>query len=96
MRRAARKDGNHAIIVQGLRAVGASVRILDEKDLPDLLVGYQGQTHLIEIKDGKRKPSERRLRPGQQRFFEEWRGGPLVKAETLADAFAALGIKVTG
>jgi len=90
MRRAARKDANQAEIVETLRACGASVHILDEKDLPDLLVGYRGCTILMECKDGSRKPSERRLRPGQQRFFDEWRGGRAVKVETLEDALAAL------
>ncbi len=94
MRKAARKDGNHSLIVTALRKIGASVAILDDRDLPDLLVGHQGKTVLIELKDGSRKPSERRLRPGQQRFFDEWKGGTLVKAETLADAFKALGIEI--
>ncbi len=96
MRHKARKDANAGIIVKALREIGASVAILDDRDLPDLLCGYRGKTILIELKDGSRKPSERRLRPGQQRFFDEWKGGPLVKAETLADAFAALGIEVAG
>lgn len=94
MRHRARKDQNQGLIVTALRKIGASVAILDDRDLPDLLVGHEGKTVLIELKDGSRKPSERRLRPGQQRFFDEWKGGTLVKAETLADAFAALGIEI--
>lgn len=84
------------MIIRGLRAVGATVRVLNETDLPDVIAGYQGRTFLFEIKDGSRKPSERRLRPGQQRFFDEWRGGPLAKIETLADAFRELGIEIQG
>ena len=90
MRYAARKDANQELIVQALRAAGATVHILDAKNLPDLLVGYRGKTLLIEIKDGAKKPSERRLRPGQQRFFDEWRGGPAVKVENLEEALTCL------
>lgn len=93
LRAAARKDGNHQLIVAALRKAGAFVYILDEP--VDLLVGYQGSSYLLELKDGRRKPSERRLTPSQQKFFDEWTGGPLAKIETIGEAFQLLGITFT-
>lgn len=95
MRHAARKDTNQGLIVTALRAAGATVAVLSDKDLPDLLVGYEGQTFLLEVKDGAKSPSRRRLRPGQERFFGQWKGGPLHKIETIADAFRVVGIVIT-
>lgn len=94
MRRAARKDANHGLIVSALEKVGADVASINEKDLPDLLVGFRGVNYLLEIKDGAKSPSRRKLRPGQARFAQTWRGRPPVKVETIADAFRALGIEI--
>lgn len=93
LRAAARKDANHDLIVKALRKAGAYVYILDQP--VDLLVGYQDKTFLFELKDSKKRPSQRRLTPGQQKFFDEWTGGTLAKVETIADAFKALGIEYT-
>ena len=50
-RRAARRDSNEVEIVRALIAAGASVTHLSGVDgLPDLLVGYQGRTVLLEVK----------------------------------------------
>lgn len=92
-RRAGRKDANQELIVKALRKAGASVTVMDEP--VDLLVGYKGRTFLIEVKDGARKPSERRLTPEQQKFFNEWQGGQVAKVETIAGAFYVLGIPYT-
>lgn len=61
-RRAARTDANHAAIVAAARAVGAAV--LDVHALPgalDALIGFRGVLRLVEIKDGAKKPSARKL-----------------------------------
>jgi hypothetical protein len=92
LRIAAKKDSNQEIIVKALRKVGAFVYILDEP--VDLLVGYQGKTWLFEIKDGALSASRRRLRPSQQKFFDEWTGGPVLKIETIGQALQALGISL--
>lgn len=64
MRYAARVDANQAQIVSALRAAGAYVWIIG---LPvDLLVGFNGQTFLVEIKDGPKKALTRL----QQDFLE--------------------------
>ena len=57
MRRNARVDANHGVIVAALRQVGASVQDLAKvgKGCPDILVGYRGQNYLMEIKTNKGK-----------------------------------------
>lgn len=94
MHRKARKDANQDLIVEALRDMGVRVRILDERDLPDLVTGWRGTIRLLECKDGSRKPSERRLRPGQQAFFDEWQGLPVFKVETVEQALECHGIHI--
>ena len=73
MRRAARTDANQAEIVAALRKAGASVTSLAgvADGCPDLLVGRAGQTLLMEVKDGTKKPSDRKLTPDQQAYVVE-------------------------
>ena len=65
--RAAKIDANHEQVVTALRAAGATVQSLAGvgKGVPDLLVGYQGQTLLMEVKDGFKPPSKRALNEDQ-------------------------------
>lgn len=91
MRRAARVDENQSDIVAALRAIGATVRVISQGDgIPDLLVGFRCQTFLLEVKDGKKPPSARKLTPAEQKFFDEWRGGTLVIVNTVDEAIAAV------
>lgn len=76
-----RVDENQNEIVKVLRKLGASVLILSTvgKGCPDILVGvsdHQGFRHnlLVEIKDGKKSPSQRRLTKDEQKFFDNWKG----------------------
>lgn len=91
MRTRARKDGNQTEIVDGLRAVGVKVHVLNQADIPDLLIGYRGRHFLLfEVKNNGRPPSARKLRPGQQKFADEWKGYPIYKVESLDEALAIL------
>ena len=91
MRRAARVDDNQTEIVDALRAIGATVRVVTQGGgLPDLMVGFRGQTVLMEVKDGKKPPSARALTPAEQKFFDEWRGGLLIVVNSVDEAIAAL------
>ena len=94
MRRAARTDANQGDIVDGLRAVGATVQPLHTVGCgcPDLLVGYRGHNYLIEVKDGAKPPSARELTPDQQEWMSTWRGQKAV-AESLDDALWAIGYR---
>ena len=90
MRRAGRVDANHADIVAALRFFGASVVPTGGvgDGFPDLLVGYFGETYLIEIKDGSKSPAERRLTPAQEKWHREWKGDPVFVAKSAAEAVA--------
>ena len=86
MRYAARVDANQAQIVSALRAAGAYVWIIG---LPvDLLVGYNNQTFLVEIKDGPKK----RLTKLQQDFFENWSGSTLARIDGPEAALRMIGV----
>lgn len=91
MRRAAKVDRNQPEIVAALRSIGATVQPLHTvgQGVPDLLVGFKGQTLLMEVKDGSRPPSERKLTPDQEQWHENWTGGPVY---VVTDVTAAVGI----
>ena len=76
VRRAARQDANHAEIVSALRKVGASVADTSGvgRGFPDLVAGFRGRNWLMEVKDGQKPPSARKLTPDQEAFVAEWRG----------------------
>jgi len=79
-----RKDSNHKEVVAALKQMGASV--FDSSDVgkgfPDLVVGFLGVTHLVEIKDGSRSPSRRKIRASQQSFADGWGGSPVLLVES--------------
>lgn len=86
MRYAARVDANQAEIVKQLRAAGCYVWIIG---LPvDLLVGYNGHTFLVEIKDGSKK----HLTGLQRDFFEKWTGGTLCRIDGPEAALRMIGV----
>jgi hypothetical protein len=62
------------------------------KGVPDLLVGFQGKTLLMEVKDGRKTPSERRLTEDQVRWHGAWRGGPLAVVDGVDAALRMLGV----
>lgn len=91
MRYANRIDANQNKIVDAMRKVGAVVRIISQGDgIPDLLVGYKGYTILMEVKDGDKVPSARKLTEAEQKFFEDWRGGLLVVVNSSEEALEIL------
>jgi len=76
VRRKAKVDDNQQEIVRLLRQLGCSVKSLAAVGggCPDLLVGTQGKNLLIEIKDGNKSPSRRKLTTDQQDFHSTWDG----------------------
>jgi hypothetical protein len=91
MRYANRIDANQNAIVDALRKAGASVRIISQGDgIPDLLVGYNGFTVLMEVKDGDKPPSARKLTDAEQKFFNEWRGGMLFVVNSVEQALESI------
>ena len=94
-RRAAKVDANQKIIVKALRDAGATVQHLHAvgAGCPDLLVGHRGLSHLVEVKDGKKPPSARKLTPDQVVWHRDWRGSPVHVVKSVTEALAVLGIE---
>ena len=92
--RAARIDANHEQVVSALRAAGATVQSLAGvgKGVPDLLVGYKGQTLLMEVKDGNKSPSARLLNKDQLRWHGSWLGGALAVVDGPDAALRMIGV----
>lgn len=84
--RLARRDENEPEIVQALRAFGASVEFIGRKGVPDLLVGFRGATHLLEV-----KTPGGRLRDEQEAWHAGWRGTRPVVVENPEQALRAIG-----
>lgn len=95
MRRAARRDANEGDIIKALRAEGAYVKVINDEGLFDLLVAYTGpsgfqHTLLLEVKDGAKPPSARRLTDAEAKFHEEWPLSNLYVVTSVEDAVALL------
>jgi len=90
-------DANQSEIATMLRTVGCSVQPLHRvgQGCPDLLVGYQGNNFLMEIKDGDKPPSAQKLTDPETAWHESWRGKVhIVRNER--EALDVIGIGVTG
>jgi hypothetical protein len=95
MRRAPRKDANHAEVVAALRAAG--VWVCDTAGVgngfPDLLVWARGRFHLLEVKDGRKPASQRKLTPDEVAWIRNCPG--VVHVVCCAeDALRAVGLNV--
>ena len=74
-RRAAKIDINQPEIVAAFRKLGWSVLIISQlKNCCDIIVAKGGETIAIEIKDGDKPPSARKLSEGEQKFKDTWLG----------------------
>lgn len=92
--RKAKVDTNQEVIVQALRAAGATVQSLAAvgHGVPDLLVGFRNQTVLLEVKDGAKRPSQRRLTEDQIKWHGQWNGGVLAIVDSAESALRVLGM----
>lgn len=88
-----RTDNNQAKIVQALRKADCTVQHLHKlgKGTSDLLVGYAGQNYLLEIKDGKKPLSKRKLTPDEELWHRQWRGQVAI-VSSAGEALGVLGI----
>jgi hypothetical protein len=89
-RRASKVDDNQKEIVAVFRQLGCSVVVTSMMGagFPDLVVARAGRTICVEVKDGAKAPSKRKLTPDQQEFHAAWRG-VIEIVETIDDAIAA-------
>ena len=84
--RANRIDANQTEIIKYFRSMGCYVlNISSLKNCCDILVSKNGATVAIEIKDGSKPKSARRLTSGEAKFRDEWQGAWRL-CESLEDA----------
>lgn len=72
-----RTDRNHSEIINAIRKIpNISVFSTHEvgKGFPDIVIGYKGINYLIEIKDGNKPPSARKLTDAELQFHSNWKG----------------------
>ncbi len=104
MRLRARTDGNQRDVVARVRSCGYSVWVTSGHGhgAPDFVVGGRPGPYSplhgidryawpVELKDGSRPPSERRLTPDEQRWHDDWRG-PVHVCESADDVLRLLGV----
>jgi hypothetical protein len=93
-----RRDSNEAEIVRALEAIGAVVKRMKSRGMPDLWVGYEGRIVCLEVKrpPGKRggtSTSGQRLNDEQQKFYDLCRGKrlPVYVVVSISEALEAVG-----
>jgi Holliday junction resolvase len=93
VRRAAKIDANQEAVVIALRAADAQVQSLAAvgKGVPDLLCQYKGTFYLIEVKDGRKTPSQRKLTEDQVKWHSEWKSAFLGVVESPDEALKFIG-----
>jgi hypothetical protein len=95
MRRAAKIDANQPEIVEALEAHRCSVKSLAAvgDGCPDLLVWspWTRSHELLEVKDGAKSPSRRKLTDDQVKFHAKW-GGPIHVVTSVDEALRAVGV----
>lgn len=94
-RRKAKVDDNQSEIVKALRSVGCSVAITSGAGdgFPDIVVGFRGFNYLMEIKDGNKPPSARKLTSKQRTFHRQWLGQIRV-VHSVEEALSEVGFDV--
>ena len=93
MKKYGRTDDNQTRIVRDLRQAHCRVMSLAAigGGCPDLLV-YRpttGLLYMLEVKDGDKVPSRRKLTPHQVKFHEDW---PVHVVKDIDEAFEAVGL----
>jgi Holliday junction resolvase len=76
-----RRDEAEPEVVEEFEREGARVWKITGKDIPDLVVGYLGVNHAVEVKTNRAK-----LKKGQAKCHAEWTGESPVVARTRAQA----------
>jgi len=91
-----RIDNNQNDLVRQIRSIPKTTVAITSgvgAGFPDIVVGYRGKNYLLEIKDPRRKPSERRLTPDEQDFVSDWCGQVDV-VETIDDVIKVINRNV--
>ena len=87
---AKRVDLNHQEVVKTLRSLGATVFDASRmgQGFPDLVVGYNHQTVLVEIKSGEAK----KFTAAQLKFMADWKGSAVVRINDVDGAIRLIKV----
>ena len=87
---AKRVDLNHQEVVKTLRSLGATVFDASRMGqvFPDLVVGYNNQTVLVEIKSGEAK----KFTAAQLKFMADWKGSAVVRINDVDGAIRLIKV----
>lgn len=80
--------------MRGLRSVpGCSVADTSAlgDGFGDIVIGFRGVNFIIEIKDGAKSPSRRKLTKAETDFHQTWTG-QIAVAESLDDCLRVIGV----
>ena len=83
----------HADVVAALRAVGAQVQSLAMvgAGCPDLLVAFRGLWYVLEVKDGTKPLSHRKLTPAEAEWVQSFGDvAPVFVVNSVDDALRAI------
>jgi Holliday junction resolvase len=91
MRKYGRTDDNQAQLVSALRKAGCNVLSLAAigQGCGDLLVHRAGELYMLEIKDGSKYASQRKLTKHQEQFHKDW---PVHVVKDIDEALRAVGL----
>lgn len=91
--RAKKIDDNQNLIVKQLRKCGVSVAITSMvgKGFVDLVCGFRGRNYLIELKDGSKSASRKKLTEDEREFFDTW-SGQVNTAESFNEIAKIIGL----
>ena len=89
-----RKDDNHKEIVEALTKAGAYVLDMSHvgRGFPDLIVGFQSKTFLMEIKNPKTSYGRKGLNTNQLKWKESWTGGSYFVVDSIESGLSAIGV----
>ena len=85
---AKKTDKNQQEIMDAMRKMGASVTDLSKvgKGCPDLLVGINQKTAIVEIKSS----SKAKYTSHQEKWLETWKGGTVARIDSIESAITLL------
>jgi len=94
MKYGVKKDANHNEVVDALKKAGAYVLDMSHvgRGFPDLIVGFQSKTILMEIKNSKTSYGKKGLNKNQLKWKEHWLGGAYCVVDSPEAALRMIGL----
>lgn len=88
-----RTDANHKQIIDQLRQI-PNLSVFSThtigKGFPDIVVGFKNKNYLIEIKDGDKFKSQKKLTAAEVKFHFDWHGQVSI-CESVTDILKVIG-----